>query len=79
MNHTDTPGDLPTIEQLPPLAVPAEVAAAMRSTENALAKHRSRGTGPAYIKHGQRVLYRREAVLAYLTNQTVETHPTPAA
>ncbi len=72
MNHADTPGGLPTLEQLPPLAVPAEVAAALRSTVNALAKHRSRGTGPAYVKHGQRVLYQRGAVLAYLARRTVE-------
>ena len=40
---------------------------------------RKRGQGPAYIRLGNRVLYPREAVAAYLKSITRERHISPGA
>jgi hypothetical protein len=39
------------------LATPAEVAAWLQTTENALRLRRQRGTGPAFIKRGRTIRY----------------------
>lgn len=58
------------------LAIPAEVAPFLRTTEPALAQMRYRGTGPKFVKvgggHRGRVLYRWSDVRAYLDAQTRE-------
>lgn len=47
-------------------ALPAEVAAALDTTEAGLAQMRYRGTGPRYCKVGRRVMYRWSDVAAFL-------------
>jgi hypothetical protein len=42
-----------------------QAAAELNTTTNALATYRSRGRGPAYIKHGGKIMYRRLDLLAY--------------
>jgi hypothetical protein len=42
-----------------------EAAKELNTTTNALATYRSRGRGPAYIKHGGKVMYRRLDLLSY--------------
>jgi hypothetical protein len=42
-----------------------EAAAETKTTPNALATFRCRGRGPAYLKHGGKVMYRRLDLLAY--------------
>ncbi|SUA72630.1 Uncharacterised protein [Nocardia otitidiscaviarum] len=49
-----------------PLATPAEVAIALRTTTGALAQLRYRGEGPTFRKLGRRVLYRWEDVNAWV-------------
>ncbi|BBY92311.1 hypothetical protein MGALJ_19800 [Mycobacterium gallinarum] len=56
----------------PALAIPAEVAEYLRTTPAALAQDRYRGTGPKFIKHGSRVLYRWSDVLEWLDHNTFE-------
>ncbi|OPE55556.1 DNA-binding protein [Mycolicibacterium diernhoferi] len=48
------------------LAQPAEVACYLRTTAAALAQMRWRGTGPAFIRIGRRVLYRWDDVESFL-------------
>jgi CxxC motif-containing protein (DUF1111 family) len=47
-------------------------AAELNTTTNALATYRSRNRGPAYIKHGGKVMYRRLDLLAYQQAGRVE-------
>lgn len=54
-------------EDLPPLATPAQVAAVMQTTVDALAQDRYRRRGLPWIKVSGRVRYARVDVLAYLT------------
>jgi hypothetical protein len=42
-----------------------QAAEELNTTTNALATYRCRGQGPAYIKHGGKVMYRRFDLLAY--------------
>tara|TARA_B110000046_G_C12805214_1_gene318912 strand:+ start:86 stop:382 length:297 start_codon:yes stop_codon:yes gene_type:complete len=42
-----------------------EAATETKTTPNALATFRCRGRGPAYLKHGGKVMYRRLDLLAY--------------
>lgn len=44
----------------------------LNTTANALATYRCRGRGPAYIKHGGKVMYRRLDLLAYQQAGRVE-------
>lgn len=49
------------------LLTPAEAAEALRTTTGALAAHRSRGTGPEFVKAGpRRVLYRAADIERWL-------------
>lgn len=50
----------------PNLMTPPEVAVMLRTSVGALAQHRSRGSGPKFLRAGRRVLYRRGAVEAWL-------------
>jgi hypothetical protein len=54
------------------VATPHEVAAFLKQSEHSLAQDRYRGTGPKFIKHGRRVLYRWSDVHAYLDANTVQ-------
>lgn len=62
----------PEAESLPSLATPEQVAEALHTTTARLAQDRYRGTGPRFIKHGRRVLYRWADVRAYLDANTVQ-------
>ena len=42
-----------------------QAAVELNTSTNALATNRCRGRGPAYIKHGGKVMYRRLDLLAY--------------
>jgi hypothetical protein len=59
-----------TMTPIPALASPEEVAAVLGCSPARLANQRSRGTGPAFVKDGRRVLYRWSDVEAYLTSNT---------
>jgi hypothetical protein len=59
-------------DQLPALAVPAEVAVCLHTTTASLAQDRYRGTGPKFIKRGSRVLYRWSDVLEWLERNTLQ-------
>ena len=47
------------------LATPSEVAEYLRTNTSKLANDRYRGIGPKFVKHGRKVLYRWEDVLAW--------------
>lgn len=53
---------------------PWEVARLMRTSTSTLAKMRSRGDGPPFVKSGRKsVLYDRAAVLQWLSARTVKS------
>ena len=54
-----------------PFLRPKAAAAFLGYTEKTLATYRSRGTGPTYIKKGKRVLYRRDDLLAFITEGAI--------
>lgn len=58
--------DLIAPEDLPALATPAQVAAIMQTTVDALAQDRYRRRGLPWIKVSGRVRYARADVIAYL-------------
>ncbi|KKE99466.1 helix-turn-helix domain-containing protein [Mycolicibacterium obuense] len=58
--------DLVAPEELPPIATPAQVAAILQTTIDALAQDRYRRRGVPWVKIGGRVRYLREDVLGYL-------------
>jgi hypothetical protein len=64
-------------DQLPALAMPAEVAEYLRTTTAPLAQDRYRGTGPKFIKRGSRVLYRWSDVLEWLDHNTFQRTDDP--
>lgn len=47
-----------------------EVAALLRLSPRTLERHRLAGTGPAYVKLGRRVVYKREVVEAWAAANT---------
>jgi|TARA_B100000315_G_scaffold128968_1_gene118620 hypothetical protein len=49
-----------------------EAAAEIKTSPNALATFRCRGRGPAYLKHGGKVMYRRLDLLSYQQAGRVE-------
>lgn len=61
-----------------PLAAPAEVAAYLGRSVQALAQMRHHGTGPAYLKTGRLIRYRWADVDAWL-EQTRSTQTAPEA
>ena len=64
-------------DELPALATPAEVAQYLHSTTASLAQDRYKGTGPKFIKHGRRVLYRWSDVLEWLDRNTIQRTDDP--
>jgi hypothetical protein len=54
------------LSTLPPVAKPQELAPVIRTTVDALAQDRYRGSGIPYIKYGRRVRYLRADVARYL-------------
>ena len=58
--------NMATLEQLPELLTPAEVAEVLRTTTNSLSQDRYLRRGLAYHRAGRRILYARADVLAYL-------------
>jgi len=48
----------------------SEVAALLRLSPRTLERHRLAGTGPAYVKLGRRVVYKRDAVEAWAAANT---------
>ncbi len=61
-------------DQLPALATPVEVAEYLHTTTASLAQDRYRGTGPKFIKRGNRVLYRVVRRLGMVRTQHISTH-----
>ncbi|PJE01666.1 helix-turn-helix domain-containing protein [Mycobacterium sp.] len=59
-------------DQLPELATPAEVAEYLHTTTASLAQDRYKGTGPKFLKHGRRVLYRWSDVAEWLDQNTFQ-------
>lgn len=55
-----------SLDDLPPLLTPPELAEVLRTTINSLAQERYLGRGVPFIKNGRRILYARNDVLAYL-------------
>lgn len=53
-----------------PFGTPTEIAEHLRTSEEALAQQRWKGTGPGYIKDGRRVLYRWSDIDAYIEANT---------
>lgn len=67
-----------TLDALPDLITPAELAQFMRTTTNTLAQERYLGRGVPFVKHGKKVLYTRSDVEAYLErNRCQRTDDTP--
>jgi hypothetical protein len=54
-----------------------EVEALYGLNASTLRKHRVNGTGPAYLKEGERVLYTHPAVKKYLESRRQKTHDQP--
>lgn len=52
------------------LATPDEVAEYLRTTRGRLARHRSDGTGPRYVREGGRILYRWSDVEQWIDSRT---------
>lgn len=59
-------------DQLPALATPGEVAEYLHTTTASLAQDRYKGTGPRFIKRGNRVLYRWSDVLDWMDCNTFQ-------
>jgi predicted DNA-binding transcriptional regulator AlpA len=57
----------------PEIATPAQVAKLTGTTVGTLASWRWRGMGPAYVRMGRSIRYRREDVAAYIAANRVET------
>ena len=61
------------VSDLPKFLIPTEAAELLRTTRESLATQRCTGAiGPPYIKHGHRVLYDRDALIAWMSAQTQE-------
>jgi hypothetical protein len=60
-------GELLTLEELPPVATPTQVAAVVQTSVDALAQDRYRRRGLPYVKISGRVRYLRADVLAHLS------------
>lgn len=69
--HPD-PGEAPR-----PLATPAEVALYRRTTPEAMAQERYRGTGPKFKKLGKRVFYDWADVIAWVEANTAQRTDDP--
>lgn len=59
------------------IGTPPAVAKFLHISEASLAQDRYRGTGPKFIKHGRRVLYRWSDVYTYLDANTVQRTDDP--
>jgi hypothetical protein len=66
-----------SLDELPPLLTPPEVAGLLRTTTNTLAQDRYLGRGVPFIRHGRKVLYARTDVMAYLEGNRCRTDDTP--
>lgn len=55
-----------SLDELPELLTPPELAQVLRTTTNSLSQERYLGRGVPFIKNGRRILYARSDVLAYL-------------
>jgi hypothetical protein len=55
-----------SLDELPAMLIPPELARLLRTTENSLAQDRYLGRGVPFVRHGRKVLYARADVLAYL-------------
>ena len=61
----NTAGEIPRI-----FLTQREVSALLRLSPRTLERHRLAGTGPAYVKLGRKVVYKREAVEAWAAANT---------
>ena len=55
-----------SLDELPAMITPPELARLLRTTTNSLAQDRYLGRGVPFVRHGRKVLYARTDVLAYL-------------
>jgi hypothetical protein len=55
-----------SLDELPTLLTPPELARLLRTTTNTLAQDRYLGRGVPFVRHGRKVLYARTDVLDYL-------------
>lgn len=55
-----------SLDDLPVLLTPAELAILLRTTTSRLAQDRYLGRGVPFVRHGRKVLYDRGDVLGYL-------------
>lgn len=54
---------------------PEEVELVYGLKASTLANKRTKAKGPEYIKDGEKILYKQQAVKAYLESRTVRTRP----
>jgi hypothetical protein len=55
-----------SLDELPTLLTPPELARLLRTTTNSLAQDRYLGRGVPFVRHGRKVLYSRADVASYL-------------
>jgi hypothetical protein len=55
-----------SLDELPLLLTPPELAGFLRTTTNSLAQDRYLGRGVPFVRHGRKVLYARTDLAAYL-------------
>ena len=68
------------MEQQPDLLTPAELGELLRRPISSLSQWRHRKVGPAYVRVGRRILYRRTEVDRWLRQQEqITERSTPAA
>jgi hypothetical protein len=66
-----------SLDGLPSLLIPPELARLLRTTINSLAQDRYLGRGVPFVRHGRKVLYARTDVLAYLEQNRAQRTDDP--
>ena len=59
-----------SLDDLPVLVTPPELAQLIRTTTSCLAQDRYLGRGVPYVRYGRRILYRARDIRAYLDANT---------
>ncbi len=67
-----------SLDELPALLTPPELATVLRTTANSLAQDRYLGRGVPFVRHGRKILYARSDVVGYLAaNRCQRTDDAP--
>jgi hypothetical protein len=66
-----------TLDELPNLLTPPELAGLLRTTANSLAQDRYLGRGVPFVRHGRKVLYACVDVVTYLENNRCQRTDDP--